>query len=81
MIDQVTGLPPIEGFSSYLTIVDLFSGYCTAYPLKKGTSEEIAKILEENIIRNFGAPNEILSDNAANLNGPAIKKLLDFYGV
>jgi hypothetical protein len=30
MIDQVTGLPPIEGFSSYLTIVDLFSGYCTA---------------------------------------------------
>jgi hypothetical protein len=81
MIDQVTGLPPIEGFSSYLTLVDLFSGYCTAYPLKKGTSEEIAKILEENIIRNFGAPNEILSDNAANLNGPAIKKLLDFYGI
>ena len=41
--------------------------------LKLETSDKIAKIIDDRIIKVFGPPIEILSDNAANLQGPAIK--------
>jgi transposase InsO family protein len=80
-IDICQGLPPTKNSSSFLTMVDIYSGYVVATPLRKETSEEIAKILEENIFKIFGPPTEISSDNAANLNGPEIKRLLKFYNV
>jgi hypothetical protein len=80
-IDICQGLPPTKNSSSFLTMVDIYSGYVVATPLRKETSEEIAKILEENIFKIFGPPTELSSDNAANLNGPEIKRLLKFYNV
>jgi Integrase core domain len=80
-MDIVSGLPSVDGSTSYLTFVDLYSGYCVAVPLKKENSAEIADCIERCILRPFGRPIEIHSDNAANLNGPEIKKLLDFYGI
>ena len=55
-------------------MVDIYSGYVVACILRKEDSEEIAKILEENIFKIFGPPKEISSDNAANLNGPEIEE-------
>jgi transposase InsO family protein len=81
MLDQVTGLSPVEGYKSYLTITCMHSTYVTAYPMKNGTSEEVSKILENVIIRNFGKPKEFCSDNAHNLQGPEVRKLLEFYGI
>jgi transposase InsO family protein len=81
MLDQVTGLSPVEGYKSYLTITCMHSTYVTAYPIKNGTSEEVSKILENIIIRNFGTPKEFCSNNAHNLQGPEVRKLLAFYGI
>jgi Reverse transcriptase (RNA-dependent DNA polymerase)/RNase H-like domain found in reverse transcriptase/Integrase zinc binding domain/Integrase core domain len=81
MIDQVVGLPMIEGYKSYLTLVDMYSTFVTVYPMKNGTSAEVAKIIDTVIIRNFGTPQAIFSDNAANLQGGEVKKLFDFYNI
>ena len=59
----------------------MFSGYSIPVPLKFETSKEIAKIIEENVFKQFGIPVEISCDNASNLGGPEIRTLLKFYGV
>ena len=41
----------------------------------------IAEKIENFIIKPFGPPKEISSDNAANLNGPEVQKLLKFYNI
>ena len=80
-MDVVSGLVPVQGKKSFLNIICMYSGYTIAVPLKHETSEEIASVLDNHVIKCFGIPKEISSDNAANLNGPAIKKLLKLYNI
>jgi hypothetical protein len=49
--------------------------------LKNENSKTIAQVLDEHLIKVFGPPREISCDNAANLSGPEVKKLLAFYNV
>jgi hypothetical protein len=51
MIDVVSGLPSVGGYSSYLTMVDVFSGYVTCTALKNETSAQIAEVLEYSLIK------------------------------
>jgi hypothetical protein len=62
-------------------MVDMYTGFVIAVPLKSETTPEIAKIVENYIVKIFGPPSEISSDNAANLTGPAMKKLCAFYNI
>ena len=80
-VDVCSGLVGVKGSKSFLTMVDLYTGFVIPVQLKAETSEEIAKVIEENLIKTFGAPREISSDNAANLTGPAVKKLCAFYNI
>ncbi len=80
-MDICSGFPKVNGFSSFLNIVDLYTGYVIPVALKNENSATIAKILEENVFKVFGIPKEISSDNAANLQGPEIKKLFHFYNI
>jgi transposase InsO family protein len=81
MIDVVSGLPSVGGYSSYLTMVDVFSGYVTCTALKNETSAQIAEVLEYSLIKPFGPPACISSDNAKNLQGPEVIKLCKFYNI
>jgi hypothetical protein len=80
-IDVCSGFPPVKGQTSFLNIVDIYTGYCIPVCLKGETSEDIARAVENFLIKPFGPPLEISADNAANLNGPAMKKLLKFYNI
>jgi hypothetical protein len=71
----------VNGQKSFLTMIDLYTGFVIAVPLKAETTIEIAKIVENYVIKIFGPPKEISSDNAANLTGPAMKKLCAFYNI
>ena len=62
-------------------MIDLYTGFVIPVPLKGETTVDIAKIVENNLIKVFGPPSEISSDNAANLSGPAMKKLCTFYNI
>ncbi|MFN9906169.1 MAG: transposase family protein, partial [bacterium] len=74
-------LNAVNGQKSFLTMIDMYTGFVIAVPLKSETTPEIAKIVENYLIKIFGPPSEISSDNAANLTGPAIKKLCAFYNI
>ena len=69
-IDVCSGLNAVNGQKSFLTCVDLYTGFVIAVPLKGETTSEIAKIVENYIVKIFGPPSEISSDNAPNLSGP-----------
>jgi hypothetical protein len=62
-------------------MIDMYTGFVIAVPLKSETTPEIAKIVENYLIKIFGPPSEISSDNDANLTGPAMKKLCAFYNI
>ena len=76
-----SGLTKIDGHQSFLCIVDMYSGYVVPVALRNETSATIAKTIEQNIIKPFGVPAEISSDNAANLNGLEVVKLCKFYEI
>jgi hypothetical protein len=80
-IDVVSGLTSVNGKKSFLTMIEMFTGFAIPVALTSETSEAIAKAVDENLIKVFGAPVEISSDNAANLTGPAMKKLMEFHGI
>ena len=62
-------------------MIDVYSGYVLTVPLTNENSSTIAEKIENFIIKPFGPPKEISSDNAANLNGPEVQKLLKFYSI
>jgi hypothetical protein len=80
-IDICSGFPPVNGYHAFLNCVDMYTGYTLPIPVKKETSDVIANIIDTHIIKAFGPPCEVSSDNAANLSGPAVVKLLKFYNI
>jgi hypothetical protein len=78
-IDICSGLVSVRGYKSFLNIIDMYTGFTIPIPLKKETSEEIAHVIENQVIKIFGPPLEISSDNATNLGGLPMKKLAKFF--
>lgn len=62
-VDFLTDLPESDGFTCVLVIVDRFSKACRLVPLKGlPTALETAETLFHHVFRNFGLPEEIVSD-------------------
>ncbi len=80
-IDICSGLVSVKGQSSFLCMVDMYTGYAIPVALKGETTEDVARVVEQYIIKPFGPPAEISSDNARNLGGGPMKKLCAFYGI
>jgi hypothetical protein len=80
-IDIVQGLPKVQGCNSFLNCVDMYTGYIFPIALTSENSEHIAHCLENVLFKCFGIPETISSDNAANLSGLPVRKLLKFYNI
>lgn len=62
-MDFVTGLPPSNGFTVILTVVDRFSKMVHLIPLKKlPSAKEMGEILAREVFRLHGLPSNIVSD-------------------
>uniref|UniRef100_A0A8C7WRQ0 Gypsy retrotransposon integrase-like protein 1 n=1 Tax=Oryzias sinensis TaxID=183150 RepID=A0A8C7WRQ0_9TELE len=62
-MDFVTGLPPSQGNTVILTVVDRFSKAAHFIPLTQlPTATELAEILVQNVFRHHGIPTDIVSD-------------------
>jgi Integrase core domain len=81
MLDICSGLPSVNGYWSYLTMVDVFTGYVVCSALKNETSANIADVIENDLIKPFGPPVSISSDNARNLSVPEVQNLYKFYKI
>ncbi|KAK3574387.1 hypothetical protein QTP86_006576 [Hemibagrus guttatus] len=68
-IDFVTDLPPSNGFTTILVIIDRFSKACQLIPLKGlPTAMETAQSLFHHVFRVYGIPEDIVSDRGTQGN-------------
>ena len=80
-IDIVSGLPLVNGFSFFTTVIDVFSRFTLVFPLRKDKTEEIVAKLESQVFSPFGPPRVILTDGAMNLGkSQRFKNLCTLYG-
>jgi hypothetical protein len=68
IMDLVTGLPSHDGYDSFLSIIDPWSGFRLAFPCKTTiTAKSVVQILQLYVIQIFGIPTRFSSDGGPNL--------------
>ena len=65
-VDIVCPLPTSNEHSYILTMIDRFTRWPSAHAIKDTSAENIAKILIENWVSNFGTPSTITTDRGYN---------------
>jgi hypothetical protein len=81
-LDIMGPLPQTEeGYKYILVIVDAFSKWVEAFPLRTQTAEEIASCFLENFITRFGAPREMLTDRGTNFLSSLIQELNHLFNI
>ena len=81
-IDILGPLPVTEdGYKWLLTIVDQFTRWPCAVPLRSRSSAEIARALHDHLITQHGPPKTILSDRGRELISKSIQQLCESWGV
>ena len=62
-MDFISEFPKVEGFGSILIVVDRFSKYIVFIPApSECPAEETARIFFSNVVKNFGMPEDIVSN-------------------
>ncbi len=81
-VDFVTDLPNSEGFTCILVAVDRFSKACRLIPLKGlPTALETAEALFHHVFRNYGIPEDIVSDRGPQFISHVWKAFLKLLGI
>jgi hypothetical protein len=70
-----------DGSRYILLIVDSYSKWCEAFPLKTTESEVIAKILYSEIICRYGAPEVLVTDRGQNFISSLIKEICKYFQI
>ena len=81
-LDFVGPLPRSKaGNAHILTVVDSFSKFVHAHPLREATSKQLIKFLRANIFLIFGVPEIIVSDNGSQFISTEFQNFLKEYCV
>ncbi|GAA6095284.1 receptor-type tyrosine-protein phosphatase gamma-like, partial [Tachysurus ichikawai] len=81
-IDFVTDLPWSEAFTCILVVMDRFSKACRFVPLRGlPRALETAKVLFQHVFRNFGLPEEIVSDRGSQFTSHVWRAFFRLLGV
>ena len=82
-MDFITDLRLADGFDSILVVVDqgLSKGVILIPCNKTITSEDTAHLLLENLYKQFGLPDKIISDRGFQFASKAFKELLKVLGI
>ena len=74
-LDILSSLPESpSGHKHLLVVVDHFSRWAEAFPLKSQEATEAASVLVREFVSRFGCPRRIHSDRGANFTGEVMKK-------
>ncbi len=81
-VDFITDLPPSDGNTSILVIVDRFSKSCHLLPLKGlPTAMETAELLFNQVFRYYGIPEDVVSDRGPQFISRVWKAFFSLLGV
>jgi len=81
-IDTVGPFPTsADGYRWILTIIDTFTRYPIAVPLRSLHADNIARALFDHVFSQHGCPRLMLSDNAATLCGEVVSSLCTLFGI
>lgn len=81
-LDIVGPLPTTKTGNRYmLTIIDWFSRYAEAVPLKDQTAEVCARAFVEHLILRHGAPDRVLTDQGRNFTSELFKRVCKNLGI
>lgn len=81
-LDIVGPLPKTKkGFRYLLTMIDNFTRYAEAYPLREQTAEETAKAFVEGIVTRHGVPQRVLTDQGRNFVSNLFKETCRQLGI
>jgi IS30 family transposase len=69
-----------KGYNYILVIVDVYSRYCWAIPLKNKTGKDVSNAIE-NIIKNFNSPEHFWTDEGKEFYNKDVDKLRDKYNI
>jgi hypothetical protein len=70
-----------EGFTKILTILDMFSRYVVAVPLRHARAEDIKEALTNNVFCTFGKPGNIVSDDGREFLNKSVKELCKTWNI
>src|SRR5271168_5197739 len=82
-MDFITDLPISDGYDSILVVVDqgLLKGVILCPCTKSITSEDTAQLLLDNLYKQFGLPDQIISDRGPQFAAQALCELLKLLGI
>ena len=81
-VDIIGPFPKSAGGHIYaLTIVDYFTKYADAFPIRNQEASTIVKILMERVFGYYGVPREILTDQGRNFESNLFTRMCQFFGV
>ncbi|UYV69241.1 hypothetical protein LAZ67_6002959 [Cordylochernes scorpioides] len=71
----------VEGYEHILTIVDHFSKYALAIPVKDTKAETTCNALSDNLLYVFGTPKCIISDQGKSFDSSTFRDFTRLYGI
>lgn len=80
-MDIVGPLPPSNGFTYILTLVDRYTRWPEAYPIRDIAANTIAKVFVNQYICRFGVPRTITTDRGAQFESNLFASLCKYLGV
>ncbi|MES9881485.1 MAG: DDE-type integrase/transposase/recombinase [Sedimenticola sp.] len=70
-----------EGYQYILLVVDSFSRWSEAFPLKTQTAKEVSHVLYSEIFTRYGAPRILVSDRGQNFMSKLVRALCEMFDI
>ena len=81
-VDFVGPLPASDsGYIYILTVIDSFTKYAEAFPVKNTTSEVAALVLYKEVFRRYGTPLKLVSDQGSGFESKTFKQFCSLLGM
>ena len=78
---DLTKMPESNGYCHLLTVIDRFTRWPAAFPLKDTTTESVIDALTHGWISSFGVPKAITTDRGSQFTSAIWKQLCDTWGI